>query len=220
MISQRVVGNPSCRKVRHQLVVLELIQRETVSRLVVVLIPFHVCNDSTVYLKLDVPDVIGRFLVLVHLFKLQSGDTSRRDDFRSQHIRHHRDDGCRNHVGEHHSFKAHARREHGNDFGVLRQLRGKENHGDEDEERTEQIRIIRNEVQVIVKYDSLQRSLIVDEMVDILIYIEYHRNGDNQCDSEEISSQKLDDDIPVKSLQPFGFEKLFVHVSGVLITVG
>ena len=208
MYGGRVVGDAAGREVRHQLVVFKLVEREAVGRLVVVLVAFHVGNHPRVHLQLDVAHIIRLLLVLVHLFELQSRHTSRGDDLRAQHVSDQGDDGRRNHVRHHEPLETHARGEHGDDFGVLRQLRREENHGDEHEQRAEQVGVVRDEVQVIVEDDGTDGRLVVDEVVNVFIDVEHHGNGDNQCDGKEIGAQELHDDVPVEPFQPFLLERV------------
>ena len=53
------------------------------------------------------------------------------------------------------------------------------------EQRTEEVRVIRNEVQVIVEDNGTDGRLIVDEVVNVFIDVEHHGNGDNQGDGKK-----------------------------------
>ena len=203
-----VVRNAAGREVRYQLVVFKLVEREAVSRLVVVLVALHVGNDTRIYLQLDVAHIVCPLLVLVHLLKLQSGDATGRNHLGTQHVGDQCDDGGRNHVGHHQALEAHSGGEHGDNLGVLCQLRREENHGNEYEQRTEEVRVIRNEVQVIVEDDGTDRRLVVDEVVNVFIDVEHHGDGDNQGDGKKVGAQELHDDVPVQPFQPFLLERV------------
>ena len=225
-----IVGNSSCCHVRHQLLINEFIQRKTIAGLVVVLVSLNVGYHATIHFQLHIPHILLRFLSFVFVLEIQSGNIPFRNHVCSQAICQKSNDGSRNHIGAEQTFETHPRRHHGNNLRVLRQFGGKENHRNEDKQRTEQIREIRDEVHVIIKDDCLYRSLVIDELVHILIDIEHHCNTDDQGYGKEVGSQELENDIPVyathplvhpKSLEqygqfPFTGSKLFLYPIGSL----
>ena len=73
------------------------------------------------------------------------------NDERTHHECCRSNDGGRDHIGAHHSFETHTGGEHGNDLRVLRQFGGKEDNGDEYEQRTEQIGEVGDEVQCSIQ---------------------------------------------------------------------
>ena len=58
-------------------------------------------------------------------------------------------------------------------------------------------------IAIIVENDRFQRYVRTQELVDLLVYIEDDRDGDNQDDRKDVSTQELFDDVPV---YPFQFE--------------
>ena len=120
-----------------------------------------------------------------------------RDDISREIIGEGREEDTGNHVRPQQTLKGDTRREHGNDLRVTRQLCSEEDDGNEDEERTEEVGKIRNEVRVIVEDNGAQRCVILREFCEVLIDIEDDRDRDNQRNREEISPYKLLDDIPV-----------------------
>ncbi len=83
-----------------------------------------------------------------------------------------------------------------------RQFGSKEDNGNKDKQRTEQIGEIRNKVHVIIKDNRFQRGLIINEPVDILVHVKHYCNGNNQCNGKEVGPEKLLDDIYIQSLEP------------------
>ncbi len=51
-----------------------------------------------------------------------------------------------------------------------------------------------------VENDFLHRGIASEKLVDVLIYVEYHSNGDNEEDGEEISTEELTNDISVEPI--------------------
>ena len=92
-------------------------------------------------------------------------------------------------------------------------LEVKKDDGNEDKQGTEEVGIIGYEIQVVIEYDCFQRCLVVDEVIDVFIDIKYDSDGDDQSNGKEISTQKLDDDVFVKSLQPFFLKQVCLHCS-------
>jgi hypothetical protein len=74
---------------------------------------------------------------------------------------------------------------HGDDLGIAGQFGREEDDGYEDEQRTEHIHIVWNEVQVIVEDDLSERNLRLKEIVHLLRDIEYDRYRENQYQGEE-----------------------------------
>jgi cyclophilin family peptidyl-prolyl cis-trans isomerase len=95
-------------------------------------------------------------VVNVILLKLDPGGVGRGDQVTPEDKSEDRYYQGRCHVGLHKPFKTDAVREDGDDFGVVGHLRGKENYGQEDEEGAKQVGIIGDEIEVIIKDDSLQ----------------------------------------------------------------
>ena len=83
------------------------------------------------------------------------------------------------------------------DFRISRHLAGKEDDGDEDEQRTEHIHVIRDKRQVIIKDYLLERHLVLKEIVHLLRHVEYDSDRQNQHDREKERTQKLPNNIPI-----------------------
>ena len=150
-IAQRIISYALCREVRHQFLVLELVQGEVVARLADTVKMFHERNDTGIYLKLYVVRISGTFLrALVLVFKSQSLGTALWNDLGAQIEREQGNDSRTDHIGAHKPSETHSRTDHGNDFTVVRQLAGKENHTQEHEECAEEIAVIGNEVEIVV----------------------------------------------------------------------
>ena len=89
----------------------------------------------------------------------------------------------------------------GDDLRITRHLAGKEDDGDEDEQRTEHIHVIRDKRQVIIEDYLLERHLVLKEIVHLLRHVKYDSDRQNQHDREKERTQKLLDYVPIQSLQ-------------------
>ena len=98
---------------------------------------------------------------------------------------------------------AHATGHDGDDLAVARQLRGEENHRDEDEQRTEHIHEVWDEVQVVVKDDLPDRHLILEEVIQLLRQVKHDGNTHNQHNREEECAEELAYYVFVESLQNY-----------------
>ena len=77
----------------------------------------------------------------------------------------------------------------------------KEYHRNEYEQRTEHIHIIGDKIQVIVKHDLVDRSLILKEIIQFLRQIEHHSNTHNQHNRKEECAQEFANNIFVEFFQ-------------------
>ena len=59
----------------------------------------------------------------------------------------------------------------------------------------------RDEIQVIVENDRLERRFRFRKVVDLLHVVEDHHDHDDHRDSEEVGAQELAEDIPVEDLE-------------------
>ena len=201
VIGRRVVGDAACRQVRHQLLVLELVQREAVARLAVVLEAVDVGNDARVHLQLDVSGRVGLSGLVVLVLEVDARHAALGDDVSAQPEGDHGNDGRRHHVGPQHALEAHARREHRDDFGVLGQLRGEEDDGNEHEQRAEQVGEVGDEVHVVVEDDGAPRRFVRHELVLLLVEVEHHGNRNDERDGKDVRPQELLDDVHVQPLE-------------------
>jgi hypothetical protein len=86
---------------------------------------------------------------------------------------------------------------YGYDFGVCRHLGGKEDNRYEYEQRREHIHEVRDKVEIIVKDDSLQGSLLGNKVVNLLTDIEYDNDTDDQNKRDKESRDELPDYIQI-----------------------
>ena len=201
MIGSRVVGDAAGRQVGNQLLVLELVQREAIARLTIVLEAVDVGNDARVHLQLDVSCRICLSWLVILVLEVDTRHAALGDDVSSQPEGGNSNDAGRNHVGAQDALEAHARGKHGNDFRIFCQLGGEENDGNEHEQRAEQVGKIGDEVQVIVEDDGIPGSVVRHELVLLLVEVENDRNRDDQCDGENVRSQEFLDDVHVQPSQ-------------------
>ena len=87
----------------------------------------------------------------------------------------------------------------GNNLAITRQLRCEENHRDEDEQRTEHIHEVWDEIEIVVENDLADTNLILEEVVQLLRKVENHRNTHNQHDREEERAEELANNVFVES---------------------
>ena len=210
MHGRRVVGNGTGCKVGDQLLVIELVQRKAITGLAVVFKTFDIGNYPRIHFQLDVPCRIRLTGFVVLVLKIDTCHTAFGNDIRPEAECYYRNDCCRHHVRTQHTLEAHSRREHGNNFRVLRQFGSKEDYGDKHEQRTEQVGKVGDEVQIIIKDNSIPRRFMRHETVHLLVEVEHHRNGDNQCNGKDIRTQELLNDVPVQPLQEFTSRQLYI----------
>ena len=95
----------------------------------------------------------------------------------------------------------HSRRLNGNNFGIACQFGSEEDDRDEDEQRTEHVHVVRNKRQVIIKYNLLQRDLVLEEIVHLFRQVENDGDTEYQHNREEERAEELTDNIPIETLQ-------------------
>ena len=199
-IAQRVVIGGVCRKVRDELLVLKLVEREVDTSLAYAVEVLHVSNHARLHLKLH---LVGIGWVLVTLFvsvlEGETLDTASRNDFCTKVEGHCSNNGRAHHIGNQQPTITDASTYHCDDFAAVGQLRGEEDDADEDEQGTEKVGIVGDEVQVILHHDGSPRGMRLREAVDILIEIEHYTNANNQHDGKEVSAEELTDDVAVNS---------------------
>ena len=94
-----------------------------------------------------------------------------------------------------------ARGVHGDDLRVAGQFGGKEYSRDEDEQRAEHVHVVRQEGQVVLEDDLLERNLVLKEIVHFLREVEDDRNRQNQHDREKERTQEFLYYVPIESFQ-------------------
>ena len=87
--------------------------------------------------------------------------------------------------------------ENSNDFRICSHLGSKEDDSDEHEQRTEHVHEIRNEIQIIIKDDCLQRCFLRHEIVDLLTDVEDDHDADDKEQSHKEGADELLCDIKV-----------------------
>ena len=184
----------------HEFLVLELVERESVAALQVVVVVLDIGDDALAHLQLHVFGGIVALLVLIERLEILLDDRTLGDDVGTQIEREQRDECRGNHVGPHHAPETDTGCQYGDNLGIAGHLRGKEDDGDEHEERREQIREIGNEIQVVVEHDGLQGRMVFGELRKILVDIEHDGNRDDERNGEEIGGEELLDDVPVDGL--------------------
>ena len=143
----------------YQLLVFELVQRETVTFLLVVVIVLYVGDNALTHLQLH---VLGRGVlgaVFVFCLKVLSDYRTMGDDIGTEIIRQHGNKHTGEHIGTQQTLEGYTSRQHRYNLRIACQFRCKEYYGDEDKQRAEQIREIRNEVDIIVKDNGFERSM-------------------------------------------------------------
>ena len=100
-------------------------------------------------------------------------------------------------IWHHHPVKTYSAGKDCDDLGVRCHLRRKENDRDKDEKRTEHVHEIWNKVQIIIKNDSPQRSLLLDKVIYPLADVEDNDDADDQQKCHEERGYEFPDDIYV-----------------------
>ena len=96
---------------------------------------------------------------------------------------------------------AHTAGQHGYNLTITRYLGSEKYHRYEYEQWAEHIHIIRNKIQVIVKYDLIDRSLILKKIIQFLCQVKHYGNTHNQHNRKEECAKELANDIFVESFQ-------------------
>jgi len=109
-----------------------------------------------------------------------------------------RDEGCGDQVWQQQAPEAHPAVEHGDDLGVYRHPRSKEDHRYEDKHRGEQRGEVGDEIKVIVENDGIERCLFLDEVINLLREVEYHRYAQYEHKRKDECPEELPDDVPVQ----------------------
>ena len=101
-------------------------------------------------------------------------------------------------IGPHKTSETHTSRQHSDNLGLVRHLRGEEDYRDEGEQSAELIDEVGDEVDVVVENDSRHRGVGSGEVIDTLRIVEDDQNDGNHRNSEDVGAQKLTQDIAVK----------------------
>ena len=86
---------------------------------------------------------------------------------------------------------------HRDKLRITRHLTGKENDGNEDEQRAEHIHVIGNKRQVIIKDYFAQRNLVFKEIVHLLRQVKDDRDRQNEHDRKKERAQEFPYYIPI-----------------------
>ena len=84
-------------------------------------------------------------------------------------------------------------------LAIVSQFGGKEDDAEKDKQRTEEVGIVGNEIQIVEEY-SLPGCMIGSEAIHILIKVEYNSYTYDKQDGEEICPQELANQVSVYSL--------------------
>ena len=137
---------------------------------------------------------------VVLLLKIHLGAVGVRNHPLAQFQREQRNETGRYQVGQGKAVVADTAGEDGDDLRILRHLGRKENDRKEHEHRGIHVHEIRDEVEVVVKDDFLQGGFLLDEVVNLLAYVEDDHHHGQYRDGNEESGQELADDVPVQLL--------------------
>ena len=138
----------------------------------------------------------------IGLLEVDTHTVARRDDEAVEHVGRERDERRRDHIRAEQTAEAHPTGEHGDDLGVRCELRGEEDHRDEDEERTEEVRVVGDEVEIVAEEDPRERHLWLEEVRDLIVDVEDHCDREDQADGEEERRDEGTYDVPVHPPQP------------------
>ena len=187
---------------RHELLVLESLERELVAHLLGGVVATHIGYLARLNLHLDIGAEFDLSVLDIGVGVGDALHVGRRNDIGAENEGGGGDDGRADHVGAQQAPEAHACREHGDYLGVVGQFRGEEDDRYEGEQRAELIGEIGQEVQEIVEDGGVERSL--EERVELLVDVEHHRDGQYQRYGEDIGSEELLENIAVENLEHGG----------------
>ena len=133
----------------------------------------------------------------IAVLKVQTHSVAHGDHKAIQHIRRQGDDESGDHIGTEKTAEAHSTCQHGDDLRIGSEIGGKEDYRDEDEERAEEIRIVGDEVDVVVEDHLIECHLRLKEVRHLIIEIEDYGNSQEQTDRKKEGRQKGTYDIPI-----------------------
>ena len=102
------------------------------------------------------------------------------DDPKAQREGQKSDQGRGDYVRSHHSPIAHTAGQDRDDLAVSSHPGCEKYDCDEHEQRAEHVHEVRHPIDVVIQNDRLQRSLVLNEMVDLLAYVEDDDNGNDK----------------------------------------
>ena len=144
---------------------------------------------------MDIPShTLGLVLEVLGL-EGNSGLIGIRDDKKIETEGESGDEGCGDHIRNHHPVETDSAGEDGNDFRISRHLRGEENHRYEHEHRTEHVHEIRDEVQIVVEDDGPERSFLLDKVVNLLTDVKDDDDADDQKQRHKERAYEFADNI-------------------------
>ena len=148
------------------------------------------------------------------IFKLQTRLVGLRYDKKVQTEREQGDERGGEYIRDHHPMEADTAGEYGYDFRIRRHLGGKENHRNEHEQRTEHIHEVRDEIQVIIKYDGLERCLLADKIINLLTDIEDDDDADDEQQRHKECRYEFLDYVNVKTSR----SEVELHIKALLLS--
>ena len=134
-VADRVVADGRGRHVAHQLLVLELVEREAIAGLRTVIVLLDIGYDAFAHHQLHIGGREILLSVLVFCLEIVLDDVSLGDDVSAQSIVDNGNQGCRNQVGSQQALEADTGCQHGDNLTIACQLRREEDHRDKDEQR-------------------------------------------------------------------------------------
>ena len=118
-----------------------------------------------------------------------------RDDEKVEAKREQCDQSRRKYVRNHHPVETDSAGQDGDDLRVGRHLGSEEYHRNEHEQRGEHVHEVRDEVQIIVEYDCMQRRFLCHEIVYLLADVEDDDDSDDQKQRNEERRDELRNDV-------------------------
>ena len=139
--------------------------------------------------------LISRLYVLV--LEIQSRLVGIRNDEKVETERKYRDQRGGEYIRHHHPVIAYTTGQNGDYLGVRSHLGCEEDDRNEHEQRTEHVHEVWYEIDIIVEDDSLKRSLLGNEIVDLLTDVEDDDDADYKKQRHEEGAYELLRDITV-----------------------
>ena len=196
-VLQRVIVDTVGRRTRDDAVAVKPVYRAAIPDRRAALERLDIQHRSRLHLHLDMPRVLRREMFDVLVRETDHPLAALRDHPSAQEETQHKKQRRRDCIGHHQTVITHSRRLNSDDLRVTRHLAREIDHRDEDEQGTEHVHVIRNERQVIIQDDLLQRHLVLEEIVHLLRQVKHDGDRKNEHDRKEERAQKFLNNIVV-----------------------
>ena len=152
---QRVVLDGVGSQFGYQLLVFEMLQRETITHIRTRIVAVEIGYHARFHFNLDIAGIFYLFISDILILEVNTCNICRRNNERAQYKTGYRNNPRRNSIRQHKPPETHAAGKHRNNLRIVCQLRGKEDNRNKREQRTEQVGKVRDKVHVIIQDNGL-----------------------------------------------------------------